>query len=53
MKLTKAIIYAAAMDAAVSAKRRGEDQEDAYFAVFEKLFALIGGEEGWMDLPAQ
>jgi hypothetical protein len=54
MTLTKAIVYAASMDAYQSAKRRGKSQDDcndAYHAEFDRLFTAIGGPEGWMNLP--
>ena len=62
--MTKAIIYAAAMDAAEHNKRqRGfsaaypeawdDEANDAYHAEFDRLFAIIGGPEGWMDLPSK
>lgn len=52
-KISKAIVYAAAMDRYQSAKRRGLSQDecnDAYQAEFDRLFVAIGGPEGWMDL---
>jgi hypothetical protein len=53
MKLTKAIIYAAAMDAYKAAKRAGKQQDAcnyAYHSEFDRLFAIVGGPDGWMDL---
>lgn len=56
MTLTKAILYAAAMDAGErSARKRGlkaidDEANDAYHAEFDRLFELIGGPEGWMEL---
>jgi len=57
IKLTKALIYAAALDAAERSKRaRGvkimdDIACDAYHDAFQKLFKLIGGVEGWIYLP--
>jgi hypothetical protein len=57
IKITKAIVYAAALDAANRIKRRkqlaawDEEANDAYHAEFERLLAVVGGDEGWMDLP--
>ena len=59
MKLTKALIYAAALDAAERSKRKrgvavtDNEASDAYFETFDQLFDAIGGAEGWMDLPAK
>ena len=59
MTLTKAIIYAAAQDAAERSKRArkvevmDEDADDAYHAEFDRLFASIGAPEGWMELPSK
>ena len=57
MAPTKASIHAAALDAAERSRRaRGapvidEEADDAYHAEFDRLLALIGGQEGWIDLP--
>lgn len=59
LKLTKAIIYAAAMDAAERSKRKrglavmDSEAEDAYYTEFDRLFHAAGGAEGWMNLPRQ
>jgi hypothetical protein len=59
IKLTKALIYAAATDAAERSRReRGltdwdEEASDAYCEEFNRLFEAIGGAEGWMDLPRE
>lgn len=59
MTLTKAIIYAISQDAAERSKRaRGlsvmdDTANDAYHAEFDRLFSLIGGPEGWMELQRQ
>ena len=59
MTLTKAIVYAAAKDAAErSRKSRGvsvmdDVANDAYHAEFDRLFDIIGGPEGWIDLPSR
>jgi hypothetical protein len=59
MKLTKAIIYAAAFDAAERSKRQRNgaimDQEasEAFYEELDRLFCLIGGAEGWIDLPSK
>ena len=59
MTITKAIIYAAAMDAAERSKKlRGlsvmdDEANDAYHAEFDRLLAAIGGDEAWMDLPSK
>lgn len=56
-KLTKAIVYAAAMDAAERSKRKrgitimDDEANDAYHDVFDRLFIAIGGAEGWINLP--
>lgn len=57
--LTKAILYAAARDAAERSKRKrgltvtDDEANDAYHAEFDRLFDLVGGPEGWMELPAE
>ncbi len=57
LRLTKQLIYAAALDAAKrSAHERGinkmdEQCADAYHAEFKRLFEFVGGPEGWMELP--
>ena len=54
--LTKAIVYAAASDVyAREVKKRGNlaAAREAYYREFNRLFDLIGGPEGWMDLPAK
>lgn len=57
--LTKALVYAAALDAAERSKReRGvkimdDAANDAYHETFDRLFAAIGGPSGWIDLPRQ
>lgn len=56
MTLTKAILYAAQLDAYKAAKRRGIDAEEAADigqAEFDRLFQIIGGPEGWMELPTE
>jgi hypothetical protein len=50
---TKTIIYAAAMDAYVRAKRKGLPPDKCNDAEFERLFQAIGGPTGWMELPAE
>lgn len=55
--LTKAIVYAAAFDAAERSKRdRGivmidDEAANAYDREFARLFAAVGGPAGWMELP--
>ena len=57
--LTKALIYAAANDAAArSCRARGlkawdEQASRAYHAAFDRLFQFIGGADGWIDLQAR
>lgn len=59
MTLTKALIYAAARDAAERSKRARNIQimddaaADAYQAEFDRLFSVIGGPEGWIDLASR
>jgi hypothetical protein len=59
IKITKALIYAAATDAAERSKRtRGlaawdDVASNAYCEEFNRLFKAIGGAEGWMDLPRE
>ena len=56
MTLTKAIVYAAAMDAAERSKRKrnvpimDDEANEAYHAEFDRLFAIVGGPNGWIDL---
>jgi hypothetical protein len=56
-QLTKKLIHAAAMDAAERSKRKrrvatmDDEASEAYHAEHARLFALIGGVEGWIDLP--
>jgi hypothetical protein len=58
-KLTKAIVYAAALDAAHrSMRKRGlavmdDEGNDACHAEFDRLFEAIGGAEGWIELPRE
>ena len=57
--VTKALVYAAALDAAERSKRlrRSPVMDDeaaaAYDAEFDRLFEAIGGPQGWIDLPSK
>ena len=57
--LTKALVYAAALDAAERSKRvrrssvTDDEAAEAYQAEFDRLFEAIGGPEGWIDLPSK
>ena len=53
MTFTKALVYAASKDAQARALRSGQSKakaDDAYYTEFNRLFALLGGVEGWIDL---
>lgn len=52
---TKKIIYAICADVYEGAKRKGhtpDEADDLYHEKFDALFQIIGGPEGWIDLPA-
>lgn len=54
IKITKSLVYAAALDAYKKALRKGKTQDearDAYHAEFDRLWEFIGEAEGWMELP--
>lgn len=59
MKLTKAIVYAAAFDAAERNKRKrrvkitDDEAAEAFQNEFDRLFAFIGKEDGWIELPSK
>ena len=59
MILTKAIIYAASRDAGERSRRSrnltvwDEIARDAADAEVGRLIAIIGGDEAWIDLPAE
>jgi hypothetical protein len=57
--LSKAVIHAAAMDAAKRNMRRqgrtvlNEDDVACFQSCFDSLFELTGGPSGWFDLPPE
>lgn len=57
--LTKALIYAAALDAGLRNMRAAgrtamnDADRDAADDEFDRLFQLIGGPDGWVDLPSK
>jgi hypothetical protein len=59
IKLTKALIYAAATDAAERSRRKrglaawDEEASDVYCEEFNRLFEAIGGADGWINLPRE
>jgi hypothetical protein len=56
--LTRALVHAAAMDAAKASMRAAgrsamnDEDADRFHAVFEALFQRIGGSEGWLELES-
>jgi hypothetical protein len=57
--VTKALIYAAATDAAVRNMRSAgravmsDEDRDAYQIEFDRIVAAIGGIDAWVDLPSK
>jgi hypothetical protein len=57
--LSKALIHAAALDAAERQMRRqgrivlNEDDIERFHACFDRLFDLCGGIDGWIGLPSE
>lgn len=57
--LTRALVHAAAMDAAKASMRRAgrsvmnEEDAERFHAVFDALFQRIGGPEGWLALESE